>query len=55
MLICTEEILVLFRDSDFITVETKFEAQITICSLTPYLLISFFIFLLVAWFMMIGI
>ena len=32
------------RNSDFITVETKFEAQITICSLTPYLLISFFIF-----------
>ena len=43
------------RDSDFITVETKFEAQITICSLTPYLLISFFIFLLVAWFVMIEI
>ena len=33
------------RDSDFIIVETKFEAQITICSLTPHLLISFFIFL----------
>ena len=32
------------RDSDFITVQTKIEAQITICYLTPYLLISFFIF-----------
>ena len=43
------------RDSDFSAVGTKFEAQITICSLTPYLLISFFIFLLGAWFVMIGI
>ena len=43
------------RDSDFITVEIKFEAQIMICSLTPYLLISFFIFMLVAWLVMIGI
>ena len=33
------------RDLDFITVQTKIEAQITICSLTLYLLISFFIFL----------
>ena len=33
------------RDSDFITVQTNIEAQITICSLTPYLLITFFIFL----------
>ena len=33
------------KDSDFITVQTKIEAQITIGSLTSYLLISFFIFL----------
>ena len=33
------------RDLDFITVQKNIEAQITICSLTPYLLISFFIFL----------
>ena len=38
----------MLRDLDFITIETKIEAQIMICSLTPYLMISFFISLLVA-------
>ena len=44
--ICIENISVLYiRYSDFIIVQTNIETQITICFLTPYLLISFFIFL----------
>ena len=45
--ISIEQISVLYnRDSDFITVQTKIEAKILIFSLTPRLLISFFIFFL---------
>ena len=45
--ISIEEISVLYNiDSDFITVQTKIKAKIWIFSLTPCLLISFFIFLL---------
>ena len=44
--ISIEDISVLYnRDSDFITVQTKIETKIWIFSLTPCLLISFFIFL----------